>query len=115
MPPAFQSDGGGSAGVAGQPTTAYREPKASRQSRRTQVISYDIERRTCFHRPFIRLHFTADIIGPTGAATDTDERTVTALVRDVIKARPACAVSRVAAPGGSSCAMPRRRPFRHAE
>jgi hypothetical protein len=30
--------------------------------------------------------FTADIIGPTGAATDTDERTVTALVRDVMKA-----------------------------
>jgi hypothetical protein len=60
--------------------------------------------------------FTADIIGPTGGATDTDERTVTALVRDVMKVRPACVVSRVAAPGGSSCAMPRRRrPFRHAE
>jgi hypothetical protein len=30
--------------------------------------------------------FTADILGPAGAATDTGERTMAALVRDVIKA-----------------------------
>lgn len=74
MPPAFQSGGVGSLASPAslQPQT---EPKASGQSRRTQVISYDIERRTCFHRPFIHLHFTAEIIHCADWRGDRHRRT----------------------------------------
>ena len=75
-----------SASFSDRRTAAHRELESSRQSVEPRGISNGVERRTCFHCQFIRLHFTTSIIGPASTATDTDDRTLTISVRDVMKA-----------------------------